>query len=572
MPPLALLAPVALPLVAGGLTAALGLAGLKSGRAIVGAGAWAALLALLLLWLPIRSTQELTLGPLGFGASFDLRLDGVAFAFGLVILVPSAILLTLQPRSWQEGTVAALGVAAAVLAVEAGGVLLTALAGGTAATLAVIQLDIEDIRAPRPPWGALLAAWLALSWAGAILQVVGGTAVYAAVPVSALTVPVFALLAVAALMASGLFPWRGWPAQLWSRTSQRAAGMAIATLYPLGFYLLVRAYEMGDGQYPQPVLGIVLACLGVLVALGVAIRAQAATTRRQYLGEVIPGLGGFALMAIAIGTPVGLVAGLVILATIGVLAACQPLIPDRAGPATLLTIAAAAGVPPGLAFGALVLALEATFEAGDFMGLIGIAGAAVWILFMVAAARAVGLPAGRSHPAIETFPRTATALAAVLLVAGAALPVVVTVFALPAQADVMTRSAGLGGGLVSVATIQTDLPALTLFTPLLLLSAIAYGLTGVFGVQRSPRREPASAGVGGQKSTSPARSAPARPPVFTISGLGAPKRWLDAVRRAAVPDQYRSIVNPHALEKAAAGGRPVLWLAALVALAYAVNR
>src|ERR1700704_1808060 len=261
MPSLVLLAPVALPLIAGGVTAALGLAGMKPGRALVGAGAWGAVLVLFVLWLPVRSTQELVLGPLGFGASFDLRLDGVAFAFGLVVLVPSAILLTLQPRSWQEGTVAAVGVAAAMLAVEAGGILLTALAGGTAATLAVIQLDIEDIRAPRPPWGALLAAWLALSWAGAILQVVGGTAVYAAVPVSALTVPVFALLAVAALMASGLFPWRGWPAQLWSRPSQRAAGMAVATLYPLGFYLLVRAYEMGDGQYPQPVLGIVLACL-----------------------------------------------------------------------------------------------------------------------------------------------------------------------------------------------------------------------------------------------------------------------------------------------------------------------
>jgi hypothetical protein len=566
MLPLALLAPVAIPLVAGGMTAALGLAGLKPGRVIVGAGAWAALLALLILWLPIRSTEELSLGPLGFGAGFDLRLDGVAFAFGLVILVPSAILLTLQPRSWQEGTVAALGVAAAVLAVEAGGVLLTALAGGTAATLAVIQLDIEDIRAPRPPWGALLAAWLALSWAGVILQVVGGTAVYAAVPVSALTVPVFALLAVAALMASGLFPWRGWPAQLWSRPSQRAAGMAVATLYPLGFYLLVRAYEMGDGQYPQPVLGVALACLGVLVALGVAVRAQAAATRREYLGEVIPGLGGFALVAIAIGTPVGLVAGLAVLATIGVLAACLPLLPDRAGPPTLLTIAAAAGVPPGLAFGAVVVALGATFEAGDFMGLIGIAGAAVWILFMVAAARAVGLPAGKGHPAVETFPPTALALAAVLMLAGAALPVVVTVFALPAEADVMTRPAGLGGGLVSVATVQTVLPALTLFTPLLLLGAIAYGITGVFGLQRASRREP---GVADQKAV---RSGPARPPVFAIPGLDAPRQWLDAVRRAAVPDQYRSILNPRTLEKAASGGRPVLWLAALVALAYAVNR
>src|SRR5665213_71415 len=431
MPSLTLLAPVALPLAAAGVTAALGLAGWKPGRAIVGAGTWGAVIALFVLWLPVRSTQDLNLGPLGYGGGFDLRLDGVAFAFGLVVLVPAAILLTLQPRSWQEGTVAALGVAAAVLAVEAGDVLFTALAGGTAATLAVIQLDIEDIRAPRPPWGALLAAWLALSWAGVILQVVGGTAVYAAVPVSALTVPVFALLAVAALMASGLFLWRGWPAQLWSRPSLRAAGMAVATLYPLGFYLLVRAYEMGDGQYPQPVLGIVLACLGVLVSLGVALRAQAAATRREYLGEVIPGLGGFALMAIAIGTPVGLVAGLVVLATIGVLAACLPLLPDRAGPPTLMAIAAAAGVPPGLAFGALVVALGATFEAGDFMGLIGIAGAAVWILFMVAAARAVGLPAGRGHPAIETFPRTAMALAAVLVIAGAALPLVVTTLALP---------------------------------------------------------------------------------------------------------------------------------------------
>src|ERR1700694_3735405 len=275
MPPLALLAPVALPLAAGGVAAALGLAGLKPGRAIVGAGAWGAVLALFLLWLPVRSTQELNLGQLGFGASLDLRLDGAAFAFGLVILVPAAVLLTLQPRSWQEGTVAALGVGAAVLAVEAGGVLLTALAGGTAATLAVIQLDVEDIRAPRPPWGALLAAWLALSWAGAILQVVSGTEVYAAVPVSALTVPVFSLLAAAALMASGLFPWR------------RAAGMAVATLYPLGFYLLVRAYELGDGRYPQPILGVALAWLGVLVALGVAVRAQAASTRRADLGAVV---------------------------------------------------------------------------------------------------------------------------------------------------------------------------------------------------------------------------------------------------------------------------------------------
>ncbi len=550
MPSIALLAPVALPLTAGGLTAALGLAGLRPGRALVGAGAWGAVAALFVLWLPVRSSQELNLGPLGFGAGFDLRLDGVAFAFGLVILVPAAILLTLQPRSWQEGTVAALGAGAAILAVESGGVLLTALAGGTAATLAVIQLDIEDIRAPRPPWGVMLAAWLALSWAGAILQVVGGTEVYAAVPVSALTVPVFSLLAVAALMASGLFPWRGWAAQLWRRPSLRAAGMAVATLYPLGFYLLVRAYEMGDGRYPQPVLGVVLAWLGVLVALGVALRAQAAATRREYLGEVIPGLGGFALMAIALGTAVGLVAGLVMLATVGVLAACLPLLPDRAGPASLLTLAAGAGLAPGLAFGARVVGLEATFEAGDFLGLIGIAGAAAWVLSMVAAARAIGLPAGRGRPASETFPRVAMALAGLILVAGPALPLILAVFAIPAQTDVMPAPAGsLGGGLVSVVTVQAELPALTLFAPLLLLAVIAYGIAGTSGIRSQ-----------------------ARPPLFPIPGAAAFGRLRVAVRSATVPDQYRSIVNVRALEKAAAGGRPLLWLAGLVALAFAVNR
>jgi len=541
---------VLLPLVAGGLSAGWGLLGREPGRALVGAGAWAAVLALLVLWLRVRSTQELNLGPLGFGAELDLRLDALGFAFGLIVLVPAAVLLSLQPRTWQEATVAAVGVAAAMLAIEAGGVLLTALAGGTAATLVVIQLDIEDVSAPRPPWGNLLAAWLALAWAGAILQVVSGTAVYSAVPVSALTIPVFALLAAAALIASGLFPWRGWAAQLWSRPSLRASGMAVATLYPLGLYLLVRAYEMGNGRYPQLVLNVALAVLGILVALGAAVRAQSATTRREYLGEVIPGFGGFALMAIALGTPLGLVAGLVTLATAAVLAAGLPLLPDRAGPASLLMIAAAAGLPPGLAFGARVVGLEATFEAGDLLGLIGIAGAAVWVISMVAAARAIGLPAGRGHPANETFPRVAMALAALTLVAGPALALVQSVFANPAQAEMIPLPEGsLGGGLTTVVSFSTVLPAVTLFAPLLLLGALAYAFAGGFNIR-------------GQQ----------RPPLFAIPGAAVMARIWEAVRAATVPEQYRSIINPRSLEAAAAGGRPLLWLAALVALAYAVTR
>src|ERR1700694_5740208 len=405
MPSIALLAPVLIPLATAGAGALSGGGGWEIDPIVLGVGSWGAILVLIALWAPVRATQEVSLGQLGFGAPLHVRLDGVGFAFALMVMVPSAVLLTMQPRAWQEGMVAALGLAAAVLAVEAGGVLLTALAGGAAATLAMVQLDVEDPRASRPPWGMLLAAWLALSWVGAILQVRGGTADYGAVPVFALTLPVFWVLAVAALTASGLFPWRGWASQVWGRPALRAAGMSVATLYPLGFYLLVRAYEMGDGHYPQFWLQAVLAALGVLVAFGAAARAQAATTRREYLGEVIPGLGGFALMGISLGAPLGLVAGLATLAVAAVLAACLPLLPDRAGTASLVVIAAAAGLPPGLAFGVRVIGLEPTCEAGTLLGLLGIAGAATWIVSIVAAARAVGLPAGRGPPASGTAPR-----------------------------------------------------------------------------------------------------------------------------------------------------------------------
>ena len=550
MPSIALLAPVVIPLLAAGALALCGVAGWKIGRIVLGVGSWGAILVLIALWAPVRATQELSLGQLGFGAPLHLRLDGVGFAFALMVMVPSAVLLTLQPRAWQEGTVAALGLAAAVLAVEAGGVLLTALAGGAAATLAVVQLDVEDPRASRPPWGMLLAAWLALSWVGTILQVRGGTADYGAVPVSALTVPVFTVLAGAALTASGLFPWRGWASQLWGRPALRAAGMSVATLYPLGFYLLVRAYDMGDGHYPQFWLQAVLAALGVLVAFGAAARAQAASTRREYLGEVIPGLGGFALMGISLGTPLGLVAGLATLVVAAVLAACLPLLPDRAGTASLVAIAAAAGLPPGLAFGVRVIGLEATFEAGNLLGLLGIAGAATWIVSMIGAARAIGLPAGRGHPASETAPRVAMGLAAATVVAGPALGLVLAVLAMPALNDVMPAGTGVpAAGVASIVTVSTVLPALALFTPVLLLGLVAY-------IGAGP----------------PLVRVQARPALFPLPATELIGRVRERLRAATVPDQYRSLVDLRALEAAATGGGPLLWLAALVALAFAVTR
>lgn len=550
MPSAAVLGPVVLPLVGAGLIAIFGLAHLDLGRVAAAVGAWSCALALVAVWAPVRSSLELTLGQLGYGSAFDLRIDGVTVAFGLMVALPAAVLLTLQPRSWQESVLSLLGLASAIAALESGGAVLTAIAGGTAATLAMVLLDTEDPRAPRPSWGLLLAGWLALAWLGVILQVSGGTAIYSAVPVAALSVPVFTLLAIAAVLASCLFPWRPWPSQLWSRPSLRAAGISIATLYPLGFYLLVRGYELGGGRYPHVAFNVALALIGVAAALAAAIRAQAAATRREFLGEVIPGSGGFALMAIALGTPLGLIAGLILLSTSAALVACLALLPDRTGLASLLTIAAVVGLPPGTVFGGLVLGLEATFEAGQFIGLVGLLGAAAWIVWMVGSARAVGLPGGRGHPAAETFPRISMAIAAATIAAGPALALLQMGFANPVVAQVMQPAAGIGaGGLTSVVTVSTVLPVVTLLTPLLLIAIAIYAITGSSAIRTQ-----------------------ARPAIFSMPVGGAFERARTAVRAATVPEQYRSILNVRELEAAAAAGSPALWLAAMVALAFAVTR
>jgi hypothetical protein len=551
MPPRALVLPIALPILGGALAVLLRRNEGLLGRAAASAGVWAAAIAIVAVWLPVRATEELSLGQLGFGSPTELRLDSMTVVFGLIILVPAATLLTLQPRTWQESTVAVLGVAAAVLAIEAGGVLLTAIAGCTAATLVVIQLDVEDLRAPRPSWAMLLAAWLALAWAGAILQVTAGTAEYAAVPVSAMTVPVFALMAFAAVFGSGLLPWRGWASRLWARPTLRAAGLAVATLQPLGLYLLVRAYELGDGRYPHPYLHVVLAAWGVLVAFGAAARAQAATTRREYMAEVLPGLAGFALMSLAIGSELGLVAALVLIATSAVIAVGLPLLPERGGPPSLLVAAAAAGVPPGLAFGGRLLGLSAAFEAGGAMGLIGLAGVATWLLAAAAAARSVGLPAGRGRPAAETFPGVAAVLGGLAVAAGPALGLAYVAGAFAASDVMNTQSGAAGSGAASIVTVSTVIPVIALLGPLLLVGAIALAFA---------------------KPVPSAARSESHPPLFKLYGAALYGRLAEHVRAAAVPSEYRSLFNPGALESAAAGGAPILWLAALVALAFAVTR
>jgi formate hydrogenlyase subunit 3/multisubunit Na+/H+ antiporter MnhD subunit len=550
MPSALLLAPIALPLAAAALIALFGRAGLDAGRAGAAIGVWASAAALAGLWVPVRSTQELVLGQLGFGSAFDLRMDAAVFAFGLMVTVPAAILLSLQRRPWPEAALSVLCIASAVAALEAGGVVLTAIAGGTAATLAIVLLQTEDSRAARPSWAVLLAAWLALAWLGVIFQERGGTAVYSAVPVSAVTPAVFLLIVIAALITSGLLPWRAWPARLWLRPSLHASGVTVAALFPLGFYLLVRGYDLGDGRYPHTAFNIGLGFMGVVVAFVAAARAQAAPTRREFLGQVVPGLGGFALMAMADGTPLGLVAGLLMLASAAALTACLALLPDRQGVASLVAIAAAAGLPPGFVFGARALGIESGLEAGAVAGLVALAGMATWAFWMVGSARAIGLPPGGPKQGHGSHAAVAMAIALLTILAGPALAAIQVGFANPVALEVMPATAGsLGARLSAVVTTSSELPVLYLFLPLLLIAVLAYVLIGTAEIRSQ-----------------------LRPALLT---LPVPAWWMRAremALAARVPEQYRSLVNLPQIEALALDGRPWLWLGALAALAFAVTR
>src|SRR5438874_13467534 len=118
MPSAAVLGPVVIPLVAAAGIAAFGLARIDLGRMAAAAGAWGSVVALFALWLPVRSSLELTLGQLGFGSAFALRIVHVTFAFGLLLAAPAAVLLTLQPRALPDAACSLLALAAALASLD----------------------------------------------------------------------------------------------------------------------------------------------------------------------------------------------------------------------------------------------------------------------------------------------------------------------------------------------------------------------------------------------------------------------------------------------------------------------
>src|SRR2546421_518412 len=169
------------------------------------------------------------------------------------------------------------------------------------AGLVLFALRLEAAEQPIAGyWVSLSLAALLLLWAATVLEVTGGTSVYSAAPITALSVPVFLLLAAAGLLCSGLLPGWSWVSQVWRRDRLEAGSLAVVLLTPVGFLLLTRAYVLGAGQWPSPALNFGLAALGAVTALAAGLRAQAARSRLAFLGEAIPLGGGSALPSLAL--------------------------------------------------------------------------------------------------------------------------------------------------------------------------------------------------------------------------------------------------------------------------------
>ena len=578
MPLATLLLPPALLVAASVLGWALERVGLDAGRPAAAAAAWAALAVLAGGWFAGGRTPLDQATPVAVaGAPLILRLDAVTVLFWLTVLAPAALLLTFQRRtSGQAAALAGLAVAAALSALAAGSVVLTAFGLGLCASLVLVLLCQEEPGATRACWVAVTCAWLLLAWTAVLLEFAGGTSAYDAVPVTALGMPPLALLALAALLCSGLLPWRTWVSEAWSRGRLEAGSLAVALLVPIGLSPLVRAYGLGAGQLPGARLGQVLTALGAAAALGAAVRAQAASSRRGVLAEAVPFAGGMALVALGLGTPLGMVAALTGLAAMGAAAGLAPLAADGRGPLVGIAIALLAGAPPALLFGGWLLAVQAALEAGGASALLGLAAAAAWLLALAAAARAARLPVAPPDADPAPSPSGVLAGVTVALVGGVGLTSLLAFFAIPAAAEVMpptgravqsavSPAAILGASTLTVSTASGGWAAVLLAGPL-----VALGVAGAV-VARALRIGRPGAGVVPLASGAEPLASGAEP-LFEPPLSGVPARAAGRLRGLRLPEQYRSLFRPALLEQALADGRPWFWVVATVVLAIAVTR
>jgi hypothetical protein len=472
MPPVLVLVPPALLAVAAAASWGLGWASARGARVVAASAAWLAAGAVVALWAvggrqPIEfEAAQLTPA----GVPFGMRLDAVSTAFELLVLVPLGLLLAFQRRTPFQCVLALLAAFAAACAIESDRLLLTAVCFSVCVTALVSALRYEDERGLQAFLVSLRLAWLLLLWAAVLLEVTGGTSNYAAVPVTVLGPLLFLLLAVVALLASGALPVGTWVPVIWRRPRLEAGSVAVCVLVPLGFLLLVRAYGLGGGRWPSFWLNLTLALVGVAAALAAALRAQAAVDLRGYLAEAVPMAAGLALLSLSLGTPGGIDAAIVALAGAAALAGVVPLLPGARRGLALAGLGTAAGLPPTLVFGGWLLSIQAAFGANAAFPLLGLAAAAVWLLWVAGFARAARLPS--PDPAGSAVGAWLGVTVAALSGLGAAW--IEALLALPAAGEVIRLPASLSvGTLLPITQPSGGWSPLLLGLPLLLLGVLA---------------------------------------------------------------------------------------------------
>jgi hypothetical protein len=344
---------------------------------------------------------------------------------------------------------------------------------------------------------------------------------------------------------------------MWDRPRLVAGSFAVALLFPLGPAILVRAYALGGGRWPSIWLNLALAVAGLATAVTAAARAQRAATRRAFRAEVLPGFGGVALMALGLGTPVGVVAAVTTVLVAALLGAMLALLPEEHLVVPVVGAALAAGMPPALTFVAMLLTIQAALEAGDAWAFLGVGLGLTWLVSGAAAARALRLPAfGRSAEPSQSLAGASLA-GALILFGGALAGVLVAGISIPAVAEVMTFPVGaVTASPVLVATLSGAWPAIALGAPVIVLTLAVVAASRLRPPPRAEIEQPASAG----------------PPFFEVPWEGFGQRLGDRLAGLKVPDQYRSLLDPAAVEAAMARGQPVLWAVLLLVLAVAVNR
>jgi hypothetical protein len=339
-------------------------------------------------------------------------------------------------------------------------------------------------------------------------------------------------------------------------------------MVPLGFLLLVRAYGLGGGHWPSVWLNLLLALVGAATSLGAAVRSQAATDLRGYLGEAVPMAAGVALLSLSLGTAAGIDAAIVALAGAAALAGMGPLLPGAPRGLVLAGLGTAAGLPPALVFGGWLLAIQAAFGAGALFPLLGLAAAATWVLWVASFARALRLPSPDSGGGAAG----AWVGLAIAVLAGVAAAGIESLLALPAAGEVIRLPASLSSGVqlpvslplglqLPVAQPSGGWSPLLLGLPLVILLV----LTSVAGRGLSSTR------------SEPSTAAPV-PPLLALPPRGGGQRegrtasWLRRGESwASVPGSLTGRWGGRVIGTMTQS-RPVVWAAITLALVLVVTR